>query len=164
MSKTAIYLPELKPEELERIEEIKFFLFTSKLIKLARGSGLEDDYTLIRPLITITNTSENLMEAAIATMNSIAAKPHELEIAITAKAMAYPYRLIEKRVMYASKYKKALHDYLNDRTSNMLLPKCPPEITAEIVKFNKEMYNKMTYIYVFLHGEVDQKGIDTWDS
>ena len=156
-------MPKPNPEEIERMEEIKFFLFTSKLRKIARGSGLDED-ELLKPLITITGCSENLIYNACQNINSIAAKPHELEIAVTAKYFGYHYDFIEKKLMYAIKYNKLLNEYINNHLENQLLPKLPEDLTQEIIKFNTLMYEKVTYIYAFLNCYFRFKERDKCDS
>ena len=162
MSK-AIEMPKPNQEEIERMEEVKFFLFISKLRKTARGSGLEED-ELLKPLITITGCSENLIYNAAQTINSISAKPHELEIAVTAKYFGYHYDFVEKRLMYAIKYNKLLLEYINNHLENILLPKLPEDLTQEVIQFNKIMYEKITYIYAFLNCQFKFKEREQWDS
>lgn len=160
---SAIVMPKPTSEEIERMEEVKFFLFTSKLKKLARGSGLEED-ELLKPLITITGCSESLIYNAVQSINSISAKPHELEIAVTAKYFGYHYNFVERKLMYAIKYNKLLNEYIDNHLENRLLPKLPEDITQEIIKFNKIMYEKVTYIFAFLNCFFRYKEREGWDS
>ena len=162
--KRSLYLPKPKEIEKERMEEVKFFLFVNKVLKLARGAGLDDHLSLMRPLIAITNTSENLMLAAVKEIMSIAAKPHDLEVAVTARYMKFPYLFVEKNLMHARKYHDLLVEYRDNQDMNELLPKLPEELTSEIIKFNKEMFDKVTAAYTFLHCEFNYKEIGQWDS
>jgi hypothetical protein len=162
--KKTIFLPKPNEAEKERMEEVKFFLFVNKATRAARGAGLDDQLAFIRPAIAITNTSENLIMAAVKEIMSIAAKPHELEVAVTAKFMKYPYLFVEKNLMHSRKYQTLLMEYRDNKDMNELLPKLPEELTSEIIKFNREMYDKVTPIFAFLHCEFTYREIGQWDS
>lgn len=159
-----IEMPKPKQEELDRMEEVKFYLFTSKIRNLARGSGLDNEYVLLQPLIQITGCNDNLIEAAVQGINSISAKPHELEVAVTVKYMGYNYDFIESNIMYSTKYHDHLMNYIQNRQENLLLPKLPPDLTNEIILFNQKMLDKVTPIFEYLNHKLKYKVRNSWDS
>ena len=160
-----ITLPKLTKQEMERIEEIKFYFFTSKLTKSARGAGLNEEYDIVRYIFEALHLDENLMFAAISTINSIACRPSEMEVAVTCKYLKLPTRYIEKYIMNNRKFYKNCLEYKEQKNElGEMLPKMPVELTDIVCKFNKEFKEKLSPIFKFLDTEPTLGNNESWDS
>lgn len=147
--KKTIEMPTLTKMEKERIEEIKFFLFVSKLMRLARSTGSEDEFALLRNCIEITQCNETILTIAANNILTLANKPQEIEVAVAAKYMEYPYRFIEKRLMHSRKFYKLITEYLENKELNVLYPKLG-DMTQAVVEFNKKVRELLCPLFKYL--------------
>lgn len=147
--KRTLNMPPLTNMEKARIEEVKFFLFISKLMRIARSTGSEDELALFRNCIEITQCNETLLTVAANNILVLANKPQEIEVAVAAKYMEYPYRFVEKRLMHSRKFYKLINEYLENREVNTLYPRLG-ELTNEIALFNRKVREVICPIFDYL--------------
>lgn len=161
--KKTLFMPQLKDTERERIEEVRFFLVVSKLTKLARSIGAEDEYALLKNLIELTQTNETLLTLAANSIITLPCKPSDIEVAVAAKYTGLPYRFIEKRLMHSRKFYDLIQQYLREREVNILFPRLQEELVAEVVKFNKLVRERFCPIIFLLNNDIMEE-TDLWNS
>lgn len=161
--KNKITLPTFRKEEIERMEEIKFYLFMSKISKLARGNGLEDEMELLRPLIQISGANEDIIELAKNTIVGVNCRPLEIEVSIAARAGGLPYTLVESQLMHSKKHYELSAQYIEERKNSIMTPRLADEILTEIIKFNKALQKRVYPVFRFLGMNFEQEEKDGWD-
>lgn len=161
--KKTLFMPLLNKAEKDRIEEVKFFLFVFRMQKLARSVGAEDEQAILKNVIELTQSNETLILLAANNITTLACKPQDIEVAVTAKYSGYPYRYIEKRLMHSRKFYDLVNEYINNHEQNMLFPRLQEEITAEIVEFNKKVRERICPIVYFLNNDIKEE-TEVWNS
>lgn len=162
--KNKITLPNFRKEEIERMEEVKFFLFISKISKVARLNGLEDEMELLTPLIKISGANEDIIELAKNTIIGVNCRPLDIEVSITARAGGLPYTLVENQLMHSKKHYELSAQYLEERRNAIMTPRLTEEILKEIIKFNDVMQKKIYPVFRFMGMSFKQEEKEQWDS
>lgn len=162
--KNKINLPNFRKEEIERMEEIKFFLFISKISKVARLNGLEDEMELLTPLIKITGANEDIIELAKNTIIGVNCRPLDIEVSITARAGKLPYTLVENQLMHSKKHYELSSQYIEERKNAIMTPRLTEEILTEIIKFNDVMQKKVYPVFRFMGMDFEKEEKERWDS
>lgn len=162
--KNKIDLPNFRKEEIERMEEIKFFLFISKISKVARLNGLEDEMELLTPLIKLTGANEDIIELAKNTIIGVNCRPLDIEVSITARAGGLPYNIVENQLMHSKKHYSLSAQYLEERKNAIMTPRLTEDILKEIIKFNSVMQKKIYPVFRLMGMEFEQEEKERWDS
>lgn len=143
--------PNLNESQLKRIEEIKFYLFVSKLTKKCNASLVQyNNNDVIQLLAELTKTDTIELLNAIIVLDKVQNKPNKEETAVAVKYLGLPYRFINKYVMPIRSFYNSLEDYDAKSTSEQIqtiVPRLEGNVFTQVQIFNERFKNEIYPIF-----------------
>ena len=161
--------PTLTKQQQERVEEIKFYLFISKLTKKCNQNLVQyNNNDVIQMLAELTKTDTIDLQNAIILLDKVQNKPTKEETAIAVKYLGLPYRFINKYIMPIRSLYTALEEYdskSNAEKINSLVPRLDAEIREQIEKFNTNFKEEVFFIFKMIGEDykVNERNDTEWD-
>lgn len=133
-------LPTFTDKQLNRLEEVKFYMFTTRMLKLCNNKLKQYSMGDVANLLAeLTNTNPLDIQNAIVLITKQNAIPSKKETAILLKHLDIPYRDINESYMSTRTFYSLIEDYTflpEQEQLNYLVPRLDEKTTKEIKQFN----------------------------
>lgn len=133
-------LPNFTDKQLNRLEEVKFYIFTTRILKLCKNKLKQYSIGDVANILAeLTNTNPIDIQNAIVLITKQNAMPSKKETAILLKYLDIPYRDINESYMSTRTFYSLIEEYsyLSETEQlNYLVPRLDETTNKEIKQFN----------------------------
>lgn len=163
--KKKYFMPKLSESQVNRLEEIKFYLFVVRMVKLFEKARTGYDFSnMVTMFAELNNVDPVTLEQASILITKERNRPSKDDILILTKYQNLPYRFISKNFAgYRQLYNKI--DEFIKNPEEKLEQRLEDNIVNEIKKFNKNYIENMHPQLYILGTDIENGStVNDWDS